>query len=41
MLVCTEDMVLSKGDINLLEQAIADMENKCIVEATRDTTTWE
>ena len=38
---CTEDMVLSKGDINLLEQAIADMENKCIVEATRDTTTWE
>jgi len=38
---CTEDMVLSKGDINLLEQAISDMENKCIVEATRDTTTWE
>jgi len=38
---CTEDMVLSKGNINLLEQAISDMENKCIVEATRDTTTWE
>ena len=38
---CVEDLVLSGGNKEFIERAIEDMENKCIVDATRDTTTWE
>ena len=38
---CVEDLVLSHGDKAFIERAIEDMENKCITEAGRDTTTWE